>query len=223
MAAMSKWKLYNRKVLVDTFQLRLVAVGIVHFVLVVLVFATALFLPLVITLQSGDSSSPAVQEAAHAFLTLHNRLWLPLLGAFVLLVLHNILVTHKVAGPLYRLRKFLRSSVGGGDLVTEMRVRKGDYLQKEADAINDMLAGLRDKVSRLELQIEQANAMWTNLRVSLAGRVPEELEQRMTAVGERLDQCRAEVRSFRTTDTRKPTRQGKEAVAADPVNVELEV
>jgi methyl-accepting chemotaxis protein len=216
---MNRWKLYNRRVLVDAFQLRLVTVSIVHFVLVVLVFASVLFLPLAITLQSDDLSSPAVREAAHAFLALHSRLWPPLLGAFVLLVLHIILVTHRVAGPLYRFRKFLKSSVGEGDLVTEIRIRRGDYLHKEADAINEMLAGLRDKISRLELQIDQTNELWTNLRVSLAGRVPEELEQRINALGEHLDRCRTDVSFFRTTEAPRSQRRVEGEVVVEAVEV----
>ena len=220
MGEISWWKFYNRKVLVDTFQVRLVAVGVFHFVLVVLIFASALFLPLVITLRSSDLSSPEVRQAAHEFLTLHNRLWLPLLGAFALLVLHNIIVSHRIAGPLYRFRKFLKS-VGDGDLATRLSIRRGDYLHKEADAINEMLTGLRDKVSRLELQLDQTKDLWTNLRVSAADRVPDELEWKITTLGERLEECQAGVKSFRTKDTRTPSRRDKDEIPAEPVELKV--
>ena len=220
MGEVSKWKIYNRKVLVDTFQLRLAAVGVFHFLIVVVIFASALFLPLIITLRSGDVSSPDVQKAAHEFLTLHNRLWLPLLGAFAFLILHNIIVTHRVAGPLLRFRQFLRS-VGDGDLATRLSIRKSDYLQKEADAINEMLTGLRDKVGRVELELDQAKELWTSLRVSASNRVPEDLEQKITAMGRQLEACRAGVKSFRTGDNCKPPSKRKEEAPAEPVELEV--
>ena len=102
-----KFRIVNRKVLVDNLQLHFVGVAIIHFALIVLIFTSTLFVPVIIRLNSGDISEPHVQAAAHEFLVLHNRLWLPMLGALILVVLHNILFTHRVAGPLYRFRPYL--------------------------------------------------------------------------------------------------------------------
>jgi methyl-accepting chemotaxis protein len=220
MSGVSKFKIYNRRVLVDAFQLRLVGVGIFHFFLVVMVFVAALFTPIVLRLEGGDMSSPEVQAAAREFLFLHTRLWAPLLGAFVLLVLHNILVSHRVAGPLYRLRRFLKN-IGDGDLLSPMKIRGNDYLHKEADAINDMLTCLRDKVSRLELQLDRANKEWMNLRVYAADTVSEEFERRITALGEHLEECRTAVRAFRTGDTHAGSARDRDEAPVEPVELEV--
>jgi hypothetical protein len=220
MSGFSRFRIYHRRVLVDAFQLRLVGVGIFHFFLVVVVFVAALFTPIVLRLEGGDMSSPEVQAAAREFLFLHTRLWAPLLGAFVWLVLHNILVTHRVAGPLYRLRRFLKN-IGDGDLLSPIRFRKGDYLHKEADAINDMLACLRDKVSRRELQLDRANKEWTNLKIYAADTVSEEFERKITALGEHLEECRIGVKAFRTGDTHAGSARDKDDAPAEPVQLEV--
>ena len=76
MINVSRWRVLNRRVLVDRFQLRLAGVAIVHFLIVVLVFVSALFGPIAIDLTSGDATSARVQAAAREFLVLHSRIWL---------------------------------------------------------------------------------------------------------------------------------------------------
>jgi len=195
MSKMNKWKIYNRKFLVDRFQLRLVGVAAVHFLLVVVIFATALFAPIVIRLESDDITSPAVQAAAREFLVLHTTLWAPLLGAFILLVLHNIVVSHRIAGPLYRFRLYFKT-VGKGDLSTPLRVRKNDYLQKEAAAVNDMVTSLRDKIARLEKQLGQTTAAWSDMRHELARGVASDPEAKTNAMARQLEDCRASLAVF---------------------------
>ena len=95
------------------------------------------------------------------------------------------------------------------------------YLQKEADAINDMLAGLRDKLCALELELNQTKELWTSLRVSAADRVPDDLERKITGVGERLEECRATLKTFKTADTRKPHGRDEAKAPAEPATIEV--
>ncbi len=54
-------------------------------------------------------------------------------------------MSHKIAGPLYRLKKcFL--DVAKGDLSFEMRLRKGDELTDLVDDFNSMLRNLKGMV-----------------------------------------------------------------------------
>ena len=199
----SRWKFLNRKFLVDKFQLRLVAVAIFHFVLVVLVFASALFIPIIIKLNSADISSPAVQAAAHEFLTLHNRLWMPLFFVFILLILHNILVSHRIAGPLYRFRRLFKA-VGDGDLSFPIDIREKDYLHKDAEAVDQMVESLRDKVVLMETRLATTNEAWRNLKNSLNCGVSEEIERTIVAMNEHLDACEAGLEVFKTTKEAAP-------------------
>jgi methyl-accepting chemotaxis protein len=191
----SRWKLYNRRVLVDRFQMRLAGVAIVHFFIVVFVFVAALFAPIVIDLVSGDLSSPRVQSAADEFLVLHNRIWMPLLGAIVLLVLHNVLMTHRIAGPLYRFRRYFKA-VGEGDLSRPMEVRDRDYLRKDAEVISEMVESLRNRVALVAEQVERASEDWGRLRSSLPADAAEALSGKIDVVESRLEGCRRSATAF---------------------------
>lgn len=61
----------------------------------------------------------------------------------VLIGLLGIYFTHKVAGPVFKMKRLLRH-VGKGSLRVEARLRKGDELQDFFDAFTQMVAGLRD-------------------------------------------------------------------------------
>jgi methyl-accepting chemotaxis protein len=218
----SKWKIQYGRVLVDKFQLHLVVMAMFHFALVVLVFASALFIPIIFKLNSGDLESPAVQAAAHEFLVLHNKLWMPLLGAFILLVLHNIVVSHRIAGPLYRLRRILKA-IGDGDLSTPIRIRKNDYLHKDAEAVCQMVESLRTKVALLDTRFADTNEAWRNLRNSLDGGVSEETARTIVAMNEHLDACGSSLAAFKTTKEAAPPAKTADAVAEaslEPVKVD---
>ena len=70
----------TRRLMVHDMQYRLLAVSLFHFVLVVAVFAGALFIPLMIQMESDAATSAESAEAARQFLTLHYRVWPPLLS-----------------------------------------------------------------------------------------------------------------------------------------------
>jgi nitrogen fixation/metabolism regulation signal transduction histidine kinase len=60
----------------------------------------------------------------------------------VLIGLLGIYFTHKVAGPVFKMKRLLKQ-VGQGSLRVEARLRKGDELQDFFDAFTHMVAGLR--------------------------------------------------------------------------------
>ncbi len=65
--------------------------------------------------------------------------------SIVLMMVVSIYMSHKIAGPLYRLKKcFL--DVAKGDLSFEMRLRKGDELTDLVDDFNGMLKSLKGMV-----------------------------------------------------------------------------
>jgi methyl-accepting chemotaxis protein len=65
--------------------------------------------------------------------------------SIVLMMLVSVYMSHKIAGPLFRLKKcFL--DVAKGDLSFEMRLRKGDELTDLVDDFNGMLRNLKGMV-----------------------------------------------------------------------------
>ncbi len=68
--------------------------------------------------------------------------WLIALAAFVSTA--TIILTHKVAGPIYKMRKIFRV-VNDSNLYITERLRKGDELKEAFDDFDDMLRRLREK------------------------------------------------------------------------------
>ena len=191
-------RFYARKFLVDSLQLRFAGHAAIHFAVMVMVFVGALFAPAIIKMQSGEITDPYVQSAAREFLILHNNVWIPLAGALTLVILHNILLTHRIAGPLYRFRPYLEA-VGNGDLSSAIRFRKKDHLHKEAEVASRMVEALREKIVRLERDFEEVNGTWNELRSTLATGKTDELRNRIRAMSIQLEGCRTSLSVFKTS------------------------
>jgi len=58
----------------------------------------------------------------------------------------TLLMSHKIAGPLYRFKKVLKS-LEEGDFSSEFRLRHLDQLQDVAKAFNEMIAKIRSELS----------------------------------------------------------------------------
>jgi len=56
----------------------------------------------------------------------------------------TLFVSHKIAGPLYRLKKAMQE-LAEGNLSAQMKLRKLDQLQDIADAFNEMTRKLKEK------------------------------------------------------------------------------
>ena len=67
-----------------------------------------------------------------------------ILGVIVVLV--TLLVSHKIAGPMYRFEKDI-DRIAGGDLKHRINIRKGDQFQEMASALNKMVLNLNTKLS----------------------------------------------------------------------------
>jgi len=197
----------RRKLIVDNLQYRLLIAGIIYFATVVFVFACGVFIPVIIQLESGGVSYEAL-EAANHFLVLHERVWPPLILAFILLIVHSIMNSHRIAGPLYRIRTVL-NSVGSGDLTQKITLRKKDYLKKEADNVNTMVTSLREKIDRLQSHSTAASDDLTALKQSLQSGSSEAIRRqtdRLTVDIDRLVQCLGE---FKTRNGAAKRSEGK--------------
>jgi len=104
---------------------------------------------------------------------------LMLVGGLLLLVLLlsllTIVVTHKVAGPLYKMKKLL-AGIDGGNLQLWARLRKGDELQDAFREIDEMLRRLRE--ARLK-DIEDLEAARADIGAADGTRRAAERLQRM--------------------------------------------
>lgn len=186
----------RRYFLVDSLQYRLLATTLAHFLVITLFIAAALFLPLILKMESQTLSPIEKQEAATEFLFLHARFWPAMLAIFVLLGLHSAVVSHRVAGPLFSFRRTLKA-IGEGDFTVRATIRRFDYLWKEAAGINEMLDNLRERLRRLQEEYGRAYATWLAFRGRLPPGMAEELSRQLADLGARLDGVKAILEEFR--------------------------
>jgi nitrogen fixation/metabolism regulation signal transduction histidine kinase len=92
---------------------------------------------------------------------IHRQRWMigSLVGALSLMVvligLLGIYFTHKVAGPVFKMKRLL-AQVGRGNLRVEERLRRGDELKAFFEAFTQMVSGLRAFEKGQLAQIEAA-------------------------------------------------------------------
>jgi methyl-accepting chemotaxis protein len=113
------------------------------FLLLVVIFA-----PYVLTL---FFDYPVVEkaDAARVLLILDGTIW-PWLGAIILFFgVISIFISHKVAGPLFRLKKSV-NQVSEGDLSVVIKLRKWDDLKDLAEHTNSLIEELRTFVNTLK-------------------------------------------------------------------------
>ena len=64
-----------------------------------------------------------------------------------------LLISHKIAGPIFRFEKELRE-IGSGNLTKRVVLRKNDQIKDLAQSLNDMTESLRQKLLDLDKQTE---------------------------------------------------------------------
>jgi methyl-accepting chemotaxis protein len=101
------------------------------------VLAVALFLPPALKLGSGLPIEEQVL-AATQFIALSDRLWPAILLSVPVFMLLSIWITHRLAGPVYRLEQSLKQ-IASGDLGLQVRFRAGDDLQELAVLVNQII------------------------------------------------------------------------------------
>jgi len=153
--------LRRRKFIIDRklqFKLLLYSVGYILFYIVAI--GAGLFVPLMIQLSNADQTSPEALVVATNFLYLHYHFWPVALLSVIIVALHSILTSHRIAGPLYRFRRIFLD-LKEGTIPEVAHLRRRDLLESEMQSINEMLDGLRARISgiqRAEELLEQSIA-----------------------------------------------------------------
>jgi methyl-accepting chemotaxis protein len=108
--------------------------------------------------QASIDSDRQIEEQRKALIRQQKTMLYSLVGGLALMVvligLLGIYFTHKVAGPIYKMKMLLRQ-VGEGKLVFQGRLRKGDELQDFFDAFATMVDKLRE---RQKHEVDQLDA-----------------------------------------------------------------
>ncbi len=108
-----------------------------HVALFAVITAATLFLPLM------DAPAGGTTPKAWMLFYLNHRFWPAAAVGLVFVALHAAFVSHRVAGPLLRMRRALREAASGEE-PRPVQLRDNDYLHPEAEALNDLLEVLRE-------------------------------------------------------------------------------
>jgi methyl-accepting chemotaxis protein len=104
---------------------------------------------------SFEQSRLVIKNTASAILP---SVFLSHLIALVLITLLTIVVTllvsHKLAGPLFRFQKELRE-IGEGNLTQVIKLRKKDQVKAMADSLDQMRVNLQKKILDIKEEVEQ--------------------------------------------------------------------
>jgi methyl-accepting chemotaxis protein len=132
-----KWQNYliNKNI-----QLRLVLTNLVYMVVIIVITLAVLLSPLFQSMFFSEDLNVQYQ-AAQTFLTLLKRLIPAIVVLFTLVFIHQILITHRICGPLVNFDHTFRR-IMQGDFTRRVHLRRGDYWNEECDQINAMLDSL---------------------------------------------------------------------------------
>jgi len=139
----------RRRFFVDIpFQRSLVwrTVGLSCFLLAAVLFG--LLLPVLRDRQSAGANRAVAADAATVFLHLHRNLWWIVPLCLVLPALVALHVSHRIAGPLVRVKRMLEQ-LGRGELPPPLETRRGDYLKPEVALLNNAVARIGERMDRL--------------------------------------------------------------------------
>jgi hypothetical protein len=79
----------------------------------------------------------SLEPAAAEFLVLHRRLWPAAFLSFAGIFVYAIFLSHRIAGPVYRINAVLRALIDGRD-PPAVKFRDGDYFQPTATLLGEL-------------------------------------------------------------------------------------
>jgi signal transduction histidine kinase len=130
------------------FQTKYFLITILLLLIYTFIFTAVLFFPSILTLYF-DSSIEEKTEAARTFLVLHNTVW-PTTGVVILIFgFLSIFLTHKIAGPVYRIKHALTELIDG-NFGIKIRLRRWDDFQALAEQVNILSETLHSHVNTLK-------------------------------------------------------------------------
>ena len=181
----------RRQLFVHPVQYWFVLTTLIYFACLVVMLYAVVFLPMVQPLYDPSVSWEQHAQIASQFLELNARIWPWLIVTFLVLLLHSMYFMHRIAGPLYRFSSLFRS-IGTGRLHQRARLRKHDYLHREAQAFNTMLDSIENRIKTINLHSALVTEAYEAVAIQLQAR---ETTGHINVALQTLDE---EIRRFKT-------------------------
>ena len=114
-----------------------------------------LYFPLFYILYSNlPAESVALQQTAYFYLTIEKYIWISILMVIALIGVYSIILSHRIAGPLYRFEQTLQK-IGQGDLSRRIQLRRYDELKDFGDQLNQTLDALEATLRRAQQAVQE--------------------------------------------------------------------
>lgn len=187
---MSGPKYHRKKILVDP-ELQIgVSTYIVGWIYVYfLVFAILANVPAVLSMVTADAGDEVFLNAMDQVRAFARFVVLPMGLTFVAMAVHGVWITHRVAGPIVRLKRTMRD-LAARRIPGPIGLRKKDFFQDMAQEINTVLAVLREDAGRRRrlsaAQVEAAKAL-----VAALERSPADTREALALASSLLDSAEA--------------------------------
>ncbi|MBI2115618.1 MAG: hypothetical protein HYT85_11110 [candidate division NC10 bacterium] len=142
-----RWWWRRRQVIVDLpFQLKCGLFTVGSVLVYTLVFGFLIFYPL----QQELTAAPSIQERARIareILAIHRRIWPGMLTVSLLAGLHLFVVSHRIAGPVYKVRRTIEEMLRG-KLPERFTLRRTDAFRHLEEVVRALADHLRDFSAR---------------------------------------------------------------------------
>lgn len=125
-------------------QYRFLGMVLAYGMITIILVAAFLFVPDVLIMNDEEASFEMRQGASQRILLLYPRFCITILGLIFVTGLHSWRAFHRVIGPLFRF-KWAFEKISEGKLNFLVRLRKKDYLDPEAQKLNQMVDVLAEK------------------------------------------------------------------------------
>lgn len=95
-------------------------------------------------------------------------------------IIVTLVVSHKIAGPLFRLEKELKE-IGAGDLTKNVRLREKDQLTPMAETLNQMTHKLHDNIFDIQTMLKEL------IQATSEQNVPQEFIDKLKRIDEKIE------------------------------------
>jgi len=129
-------------------QLRIIIPNLLWMLLIIIATVAIILSPLMIDMLLSDDIE-VQYRAAITFLAFIKPLVPTVIAIFVLIFIHQVVITHRICGPLVNFGHAFKR-VAEGDFSTKVEIRSDDYMKDDCQRINQMIEGLSFMVKRVE-------------------------------------------------------------------------
>jgi methyl-accepting chemotaxis protein len=146
----------------------------------------------------NDKSLDPAQRTLIAEITLyvHARFWPAFIAVSAILVCHSILISHKIAGPIYRFRLVFRQ-IAEGNFSDPVQIRKHDYLHEDKDLINEMISSISSKLKNIRAKQYTIQLMFSAFKSKYKAELSDETYKDLSALEDHFHRLEKEMDYFK--------------------------